>query len=318
VNVGRRPIVFIAHSVGGLVLKRLLVDCKENDHDGDFWQLLNSTVAVIFFATPHKGSKKLAELAPNFLRTAATPISSVLNNVELLQELDDRFDKFVKTGDREESRAWIKVCNFWETRPLDFTGLPKHVLVDKQPLSATSMVVDRNHFGAGQIDSSEDPAYVAILHLLNTIIKWRNPLRLSNSKALSNHRSVLNTSPPVAAKSKQKRVFGEEEDNEEFPQATIGYLGKLKREEAEIKLMSSPPGTFLTRWSEHTESYVVSYHDIEDEQVKHIAHLRPDPVTGSISEPSRLCGHDEDKWHHYSSSRNQRLHQNCSTSRRFT
>lgn len=151
------------------------------------------------------------------------------------------------------------------------------------------MVVDRNHFGAGQIDSNEEATYVALLHLLNTVIKWRNPLRLSNSKSPNHRYSELTASPPGSSKSKghkqqsNNRVFGEEEDNEEFPQATIGYLGKLKREEAEIKLMSSPPGTFLTRWSEHTESYVVSYHDMEDGQVKHIAHLRPDPVTGSIS-----------------------------------
>ncbi|CAI2355866.1 unnamed protein product [Caenorhabditis sp. 36 PRJEB53466] len=46
-GIGKRPTLFICHSMGGLLAKKLLIDCPE---------LLKCTVGVLFIATPHKGS----------------------------------------------------------------------------------------------------------------------------------------------------------------------------------------------------------------------------------------------------------------------
>jgi pimeloyl-ACP methyl ester carboxylesterase len=47
----RRPIIFIAHSMGGLIVKRALVSCHESTDPG-FRDIGQSTAAVHFFGTP--------------------------------------------------------------------------------------------------------------------------------------------------------------------------------------------------------------------------------------------------------------------------
>ncbi|KAK3383209.1 Alpha/Beta hydrolase protein [Lasiosphaeria ovina] len=51
-----RPIVFLAHSLGGIITKSMLTKVREDSQLGTAG-ILNSTKGIIFFGTPHRGSK---------------------------------------------------------------------------------------------------------------------------------------------------------------------------------------------------------------------------------------------------------------------
>lgn len=51
--IGTRPIFFIVHSMGGLILKFIL---EKSDVDDDYMEIMNQTKGVVFLATPHEGS----------------------------------------------------------------------------------------------------------------------------------------------------------------------------------------------------------------------------------------------------------------------
>ncbi|KAB8077500.1 hypothetical protein BDV29DRAFT_56132 [Aspergillus leporis] len=54
-DAASRPIIFIAHSLGGLVCKMAILRSR-NDPEAHLQNVFNCTKAVIFIGTPHKGS----------------------------------------------------------------------------------------------------------------------------------------------------------------------------------------------------------------------------------------------------------------------
>ncbi|EXA37748.1 hypothetical protein NW761_009922 [Fusarium oxysporum] len=54
-----RPLIFIAHSLGGLVVKRAILLCATND---DWKAVKQATKSIIFMGTPHMGSEKAEDL----------------------------------------------------------------------------------------------------------------------------------------------------------------------------------------------------------------------------------------------------------------
>uniref|UniRef100_A0A0N5AVP3 GPI inositol-deacylase n=1 Tax=Syphacia muris TaxID=451379 RepID=A0A0N5AVP3_9BILA len=124
-DVGSRPVVFICHSMGGLLVKNLLLNDKN---------LLRRTVGILFFATPHLGSP-LAKYAYMALR----PTNDVtmlrynsLVNKKLHEEfmlISDRVPVVVSVLETEEAPLIFgtkSVMVPWESAILDF-GAVYHV-----------------------------------------------------------------------------------------------------------------------------------------------------------------------------------------------
>ncbi len=53
-----KPIVFIYHSLGGIVVKKALVIAHEHDLNLDYKDILDNTRGIAFLGVPHKGSDK--------------------------------------------------------------------------------------------------------------------------------------------------------------------------------------------------------------------------------------------------------------------
>lgn len=52
-DVGKRPITWVCHSMGGLLVKKILVEEWKN---GDKHNICKNTRSIIFYSTPHRGS----------------------------------------------------------------------------------------------------------------------------------------------------------------------------------------------------------------------------------------------------------------------
>lgn len=54
----RNPIIWVAHSLGGILTKSALLYSNDvrNDHHEDYRSIFVSTYAIIFLGTPHTGS----------------------------------------------------------------------------------------------------------------------------------------------------------------------------------------------------------------------------------------------------------------------
>ncbi|GAB4852100.1 hypothetical protein Ancab_016290 [Ancistrocladus abbreviatus] len=105
-RIGERPVVFVTHSMGGLVVKQILHQAKaENLND-----LVNNTVGVVFYSCPHFGSK-LADMPWRMglvLRPAPT-IGELRSGSQRLVELNDFIRRLHKKG-------LLEVLSFCETK----------------------------------------------------------------------------------------------------------------------------------------------------------------------------------------------------------
>ncbi|CAG7853498.1 SubName: Full=Uncharacterized protein {ECO:0000313/EMBL:CCA77344.1} [Serendipita indica DSM 11827] len=96
-GASRRPIIFVAHDVGGIILKWALIisNNKDPNSDGNLRDILVSTYSILFFGTPHFGIEdplpgttdrllSIPMYATNVILKVLQPYSSELENIQKL------------------------------------------------------------------------------------------------------------------------------------------------------------------------------------------------------------------------------------------
>lgn len=91
-GVGTRPVVFICHSMGGLVVKALVADSDANADD-ERKRLAQMVRGIVFCGTPHRGSEfaDAAVILGKVLGGAQAHVDEMRANAESLDLLHERF-----------------------------------------------------------------------------------------------------------------------------------------------------------------------------------------------------------------------------------
>ncbi|XP_071997145.1 protein SERAC1 isoform X2 [Engystomops pustulosus] len=107
-GVGKRPIIWVSHSMGGLLVKKMLVNASRNKDLQDF---VKNTRGIAFYSVPHHGSR-LAEYSVNarLLLFPSIEVKELSKDSPALKELNEEFIEFAKNKD-------IQVLSFAETLP---------------------------------------------------------------------------------------------------------------------------------------------------------------------------------------------------------
>ena len=110
-GLGERPIVWVTHSLGGLVVKQALRSAE--GYGGEDWQrVLAATRSIVFLGTPHQGSAVAS--AAKKLKLAVRPSETTLElikNSPQLQDLNDWFRTYAAANQ-------LRVKPYYETEPL--------------------------------------------------------------------------------------------------------------------------------------------------------------------------------------------------------
>lgn len=107
-GVGERPVVWVAHSMGGLLVKKMLLDAS---NDPDLQGLMKNTKGVMFYSVPHHGTF-MAEYSVNvrYLLFPSIEVRELCRDSPALRDLNESFLNIAKDRD-------IKVLSFAETLP---------------------------------------------------------------------------------------------------------------------------------------------------------------------------------------------------------
>lgn len=194
---GERPIVFVAHSVGGLVVKQLLLHARDPQQP-KWTKILEHTKGVVFLSTPHFGFWIPKLLGRIFLQKSALELAR--DNPQL-KSLNEGFRALVK--DRK-----LRVKVYVEGRK-SFYGLLYRMQVDKQSanpdINGAQPIPDddKDHDTICKPESREDKIYKGVKHLiqacLNIIficyghknVRWRDRLVSRLERCNPDHRFAV-------------------------------------------------------------------------------------------------------------------------------
>jgi hypothetical protein len=170
-NASCRPIIFIVHSLGGLVCKKTILLSRDN-REAHFRSIFNWTRGIIFMGTPHRGSwmadwAKIPASALGLVKSTNKMLLQILQtDNELLIDIRDRFAQMIRQLSNE-SRS-IKVVCFFEELPLH--GVGKVVSRDSATLEGYDAIsIHANHSDMVKFHSAEDNGFK---RLLGELTRW--------------------------------------------------------------------------------------------------------------------------------------------------
>ena len=164
----KRPLIFVAHSLGGIVVKKALIIAHERSSEYD--QLLKSVSAMVLFGVPHRGSNVAfwANFAANIL--SASQVGANPNFVHSLQRNSKAFSDISRQF-IERAADLKKIYTFYELEKLH-----NILVVDKDSArlalpNEISVAVSANHRDICKFNGAESKKYRPVWRAVEELCK---------------------------------------------------------------------------------------------------------------------------------------------------
>ncbi|KAJ5648210.1 hypothetical protein N7490_004582 [Penicillium lividum] len=169
-----RPIIFICHSLGGLVVKRALIYCRSlsNERTEHLRSIYVSTFGILFLGTPHNGSDIAkwglllhnicnAVLPKKFMESSPQLIQALRTNNETLQNINSLFADIMSR---------FHIYFFHETRSTDLRGT-REIIVDETSAApyiegVERMGIEADHSHMCKFDDENAAGYEVVAEAL--------------------------------------------------------------------------------------------------------------------------------------------------------
>ncbi|KAK4141312.1 uncharacterized protein C8A04DRAFT_39157 [Dichotomopilus funicola] len=164
-RLGQVPIIIVAHSMGGLVFKKALVQGYETD---EFADLVSMIRGVLFLATPHRGNR--AEPRSRHLFHSVLGHSPMDYAMELTRgspTIDDLSDLF------RHHASTLQIFSFYETLAAS-RGLLSRMIIDKRTAvlgyhNETPVPLNADHHNVCKFTSRRDSNYISVMGAIRSI-----------------------------------------------------------------------------------------------------------------------------------------------------
>lgn len=192
-GVGKNPIVWVTHSMGGLLVKEILRLSEQQEDD-----ILENSCGVIFYGTPHKGSPS-ADLSSNFsfilLPTVEVQELSKSNR-SYLDELNKYFGKLVEKG--------LPSLSFGELKPTCLGDYVRNASVHLVPPDSANpgfgqfIPIDTDHLNICKPGSDTDYLYTLTVNFIKDCIekkKIQKALKLAEEAIAADSAEIIEANP---------------------------------------------------------------------------------------------------------------------------
>ena len=172
-NASSRPVIFVAHSLGGLVCKEAIL-MSRNNPEAHLRSIFDCVRGIAFMGTPHKGSwmSKWSKISAGALGLVKSTNRSLLKVLEtenqLLRSIQDRFLAMIR--ELRESGRRLEITCFFEELPLPIVG--KIVSRKSATLEGFNQLgIHANHSDMVKFGSAEESGFK---RLVGELIRWES------------------------------------------------------------------------------------------------------------------------------------------------
>lgn len=171
-------LIFVAHSMGGLVVKKAYIIGHQ---EPEFRSVVDRVCSIVFLGTPHQGAAIAQTLSRLAALMGARPfLDDLLPHSPMLQSINEDFPR---VADR------VQLISFYETRPMSVGGV-KALIVEKNSAvmnlaNERRTLLDADHRHVAMFSSPNDPAFVTIRNALATIVSSHRESRIAEKQMVA-------------------------------------------------------------------------------------------------------------------------------------
>ncbi|RYO87921.1 hypothetical protein DL764_008800 [Monosporascus ibericus] len=175
-DASSRPLIFVAHSLGGLICKEAIL-LSRNNPESHLQGIFDCTKGIVFMGTPHKGSwmadwAKIPASALGFVKSTNKSLLTILEtDGQFLESIQVRFWSMIR--ELREAGRRLEVTCFFEELPLPVIG--KVVSKESATLEGYSSIsIHANHSDMVRFGSADDNGFE---RLLSELTRWESQIK---------------------------------------------------------------------------------------------------------------------------------------------
>jgi len=196
----QRPIIFLAHSLGGIVVKHALVTCDlaRQGHNEEQRSIKVSTYGIMFFGTPHAGANGVE------FQTLLNNIGQIFvpGNSRILRLLNRDSDHlcYLTTLYSAINSDFKTICFFEEYNTPLFMGasvmiVPKASAVISEVADTVAIALHKHHIDLVKFASAQDQSFEIVVDQIGVMMKsvikkidenWKHESRMKNVREIFN------------------------------------------------------------------------------------------------------------------------------------
>ncbi len=234
-GIGQRPILFICHSLGGLLVKQIL----RNAHDGPDerkMQLARNTRGVLFLATPHAGAR-LAETVDTFSAIFRSTVS-----VEELRAHDAHLGNLYNWYHNHAGALGIETRAYYEKRETAGLALIVDPTSARPGVGADPVALDEDHVSIAKPRKRDAQVCYAARDLLRDHVLVPRTVSQQPSPAQQTHpphENLVRGAISAVANQEQHRT------PHELPPAAARFFGRAEQREELTKRLRDSKNTVV-------------------------------------------------------------------------
>ena len=166
-GIGKRPIVFITHSLGGVLVKMIIKESADSC-DSNMRQISDNVRLVAFLSTPHLGNSFASILKSFSGGLSSEHINLISGETGVLDEVGLHYRNFAN------SRDSLKTVAYCETLNTKSILLVSKDSADPRVNGTKVILVDKNHIDICKPKSKDDPVFVGLQYHIKNVLNSCN------------------------------------------------------------------------------------------------------------------------------------------------